>query len=205
MPAAAAAPAPEAPAPAPAKGKKKLILIIAAVVLVLAGGGVAALLVMKKNTAAASAEAEDSPADAPAKAQITHDPKTVPTFVPMDPFVVNLADRGTERYAQVGLTLEVDDPKTADRIKVFLPAIRNNILLTIGDRTAGELLGREGKAKLADKIRFETARALGYEVPDEAAAADDEDTEASKKKSKKKPAPAALPIKAVHFSNFIIQ
>ena len=197
-------------APAPAKGKKKLILIVAALVLVLVlgGGGVAALLTMKKN-AAAAADGEDGSAAAPVNSQVAHDPKAVPTFVPMDPFTVNLADREAERYAQVGLTLEIDDAKTGDRIKAFLPAIRNNILMAIGDRTAAELLSREGKTKLAEKIRLETARALGYEVPDDdeaAAAADkDADSKASKKKKTKKPAPAVLPVKAVHFSNFIIQ
>ena len=197
-------------APAPAKGKKKLILIVAALVLVLVlgGGGVAAMLMMKKN-AAADADGEDGPAAAQVKAQLAHDPKAVPTFVPMDPFTVNLADRDAERYAQVGLTLEIDDAKTGARIKAFLPAIRNNILMAIGDRTAGELLSRDGKTKLAEKIRLETARALGYEVPadiEAAATADEEaDSKASKRKKQKKPAPAVLPVKAVHFSNFIIQ
>ena len=198
-------------APAPAKGKKKLILIVAALVLVLVlgGGGVAAMLMMKKN-AAADADGEDGPAAAPVKAQLAPDPKAVPTFVPMDPFTVNLADRDAERYAQVGLTLEIDDAKTGARIKAFLPAIRNNILMAIGDRTAGELLSRDGKTKLAEKIRLETARALGYEVPNDnevaATAGEEADSKASKKKKEeKKPAPVVLPVKAVHFSNFIIQ
>ena len=212
MSAAAAAPATEAPAPP--KGKKKLILIIAALVLVLAGGGVAAVLVLKKNAAAAAeaeGEGEEGLANAPAKTAAAIDPKAVPVFVPMEPFTVNLADRAAERYAQVGLTLEIDDAKTADRIKAFLPAIRNNILMAIGDRTAGELLSREGKTKLADKIRRETSRALGYEVPEEneaaaaAASGDEDETKASKEKPKMKPAPMVLPVKAVHFSNFIIQ
>ena len=30
-----------------------------------------------------------------------------PAFVPLDPFTVNLADREAERYAQVGITLEL--------------------------------------------------------------------------------------------------
>ena len=203
-------------APPPAKGKKKLIIIIAVAALVLVGGGGAAVFMMKKK-AAAEAEAEaDGGGDshAPAKAAVKHDPKAAPVFVVLEPFTVNLADREAERYAQVGMTLEIDDPKTADLIKVYMPAIRNNILMALADRTAGELMGRDGKAKLAEKVRLETSRALGYEIEEEDPEAAEEEKPAkgegkadskAKGKKKKKAGPPALPVKAVHFSNFIIQ
>lgn len=195
-----------AEAPPPAKGgKKKLIIIIAIVALVLVGGGVAAMLLMKKKApdAEAGAEGEDA---APAKHAVAakHDPKHVPTFVPLEPFTVNLADKEAERYAQLGITLEIDDAKLGDQIKAYMPAIRNHILMAISDRTANELLVREGKTQLAEKIRRETSRVLGYDVgeDDEHAAAAEAKPAA---KGKKKKAAAPLPITAVHFSNFIIQ
>jgi flagellar FliL protein len=212
MSAAAAA----AEAPPPAKGKKKLILILAIVGVLVAGGGGAAVFMMKKKAAAeAEADGEEGGAAAHAAPKAAkHDPKAVPAFVPLDPFTVNLADREAERYAQIGVTLELEDPHVADQIKNYMPAIRNNILMAMADRTAGDLMGRDGKAKLAEKIRRETSKALGVEVDDEdeAAAEDDGhdkpaakgDAKAKSKKKKKKAAPT-LPIKAVHFSNFIIQ
>ncbi|MDP3222205.1 MAG: flagellar basal body-associated FliL family protein, partial [Rubrivivax sp.] len=152
----------------PAKGKKKLIIIIAIAALVLVSGGGAAVVLMKKKAnveADADADAvEGGQAEAPAKAVAKRDPKLVPVFVPLDPFTVNLADRNAERYAQVGITLEIDDLKTGDQIKNYMPVIRNNILLVLADRTAAELMGRDGKVKLADKVIRETSRALGYEV-----------------------------------------
>ncbi len=208
-----------ADAVAPNKGKKKkLILIIAAVAVLVLGGGGAALFVMKKNAAAAALAAEEEGEDGdtvahkkPAKGD-KHDPKSLPVFVPLEPFTVNLADRDAERYAQVGVTLEIPDAKVGEQIKTFMPAIRNNVLLAIADRTAAELLGRDGKAKLAEKIKRETARALGAEVEDEAAGdaahAEDGDKSSDKKaakKKKKKGAEAEMPVRAVHFSNFIIQ
>jgi len=190
----------------PPKGKKKLIIIIAVVALVLAGGGGAAVLMLKKKATAEADAAEGGESDAPVKAAAKHDPKAVPVFVPLDPFTVNLADRDAERYAQVGITLEIDDLKTGDQIKNYMPAIRNNILLALADRTAAELMGRDGKVKLANKVIKETSRALGYEVEaDEAPAAEGEDEAAAKKRTKKKAAAPVLPVKAVHFSNFIIQ
>ncbi len=192
MSSAAAATAVEAPPPA--KGKKKLILIIAiAAVLVLALAGGAALLLLKK----APAE-DDAEAGAAAHTEAVDD-EAVPTFVALDSFTVNLADRDAERYAQVGITLEIDEPKLADRVKTFMPAIRNNILLAIADRTAGDLLERGGKAQLAERIAREASRALGYDVPAEA------DAETAEAAPRKKRRDAELPIRAVHFSNFIIQ
>jgi flagellar FliL protein len=189
-------------APAPAKGKKKLIIIIAAVVLLLAiGGGGAAWFLMKKKTAAAdAAEAEDG-APVAHQSAAKADSHGAPLFVPLDPFTVNLADREAERYAQIGITLEIEDSKIGDQIKAYMPAIRNNILMAIADHTAGDLMGREGKAELADRVKRETSRALGFEVEEPAAAEDGRPEKKPAKKGKK----AALPVKAVHFSNFIIQ
>jgi flagellar FliL protein len=207
-----AAPAAEA-APSAKKGNKKLIIIIAAAVLVLGGGGGAAMLLMKKKVDpdAEGGEEQTTAAKGHEKAAASHDPKAVPVFVPLDPFTVNLADRNAERFAQIGVTLEIEDAHIGDQIKTFMPAIRNNILMTIADRTAGELMGREGKAKLAERIRRAASRGLGAEVdeleedaPDDAEAADEAPAKAKAKKKKKKPE-LALPIKAVHFSNIIIQ
>ena len=204
-----AAPAATADA-APAKGgKKKLIIIIAAVLVLVLGGGGAAMLLMKKKPAEGEDDADGGHAKTeaaePAKAKAKRDPKHPPTFVLLDPFTVNLADRESERYAQIGVTLEIDDAKTADELKTYMPAIRNNILMVLAHKTAAEMLTREGKEKLAKSILYAAVRPLGYEVDD-----DDEHEEpaadtAKKKKKKKKAAPPALPVSAVHFSNFIIQ
>jgi flagellar protein FliL len=201
----------DADAAPPPKGKKKLIIIIAVAVLVVLGGGGAAAMMMMKSKAAAAAEAEaEEGADeaAPAKkAAAKRDPKVPPVFVPLDPFTVNLADRNADRYAQIAVTLELNDPALEAQIKTFMPAIRSNVLLAMADRTADELLARDGKKQLARRIVHETSRALGYEVPpDEPPAEATEGDEPPKKKPKKaKPAEAELPIRAVHFSSFIIQ
>jgi flagellar protein FliL len=200
-------------APPPAKGKKKLIIIIAAVLVLVLGGGGAAVMMMKKKAAAAEAEAEgegETGKSGAKKATSKTDPKSVPAFVPLDPFTVNLADRQADRYAQIGITLEIEDAQMADQIKNYMPAIRNNILLAIADRTADDLMGREGKAKLANRVKVEVSRAMGYDVPDDESTAEEETEEAEekkpKKKAKRKPkAEVQLPITAVHFSNFIVQ
>jgi flagellar protein FliL len=196
-------------AAAPKQGKKKLIIIILAAVigLVVIGGG-AAVFLMKKSAAEHDAAADEhDPADGEAPVAASKiDPKHPPAFVPLDTFTVNLADRDAERFAQVGITLEVADAATADMIKNFMPAVRNNILLAIADRTSAELLLRDGKTQLAERVQRETSRALGYDVPepDPADAGHGADDEVPTKKKRKHKA-VVLPVTAVHFSNFIVQ
>jgi flagellar FliL protein len=209
---AAAADAIEATDAVPAsKGKKKKLIIIgAALAVLLAAGGGAVFMVKKRAAAAAAAaaaaengESDDGATKEEAAAKVVKaDLKRVPTFVPLDPFTVNLADREAERFAQVGITLEVADAKAGDLLKAYMPAIRNNILLTLGSKTAAQLMERDGKLRLAADIRREALRPLGYEIaapapvapgamPRKPPTADDDDE--------------PMPIRAVHFSNFIIQ
>ena len=170
----------EAPVAAPkGAGKKKLIIIIAAVLVLVLGGGGAALFMMKKKAdAAAAAAAAEEDGDAPAAKNATpaahaKDAKhgAPPVFVALDPFTVNLADRDSERYAQVGVTLEIDDAKTGDNLKAYMPAIRSNILLLLSHKTAAEMLSREGKLKLARQLRTEALKPLGIIAEED----DDED------------------------------
>jgi flagellar protein FliL len=189
-----------AEAPVAGKSKKKLIVIIAAAVLLLVSLGGGALFFMKKKEPVATSSAKA-------------DPKLAPVFVPLDVFVVNLADRDNERFAQVGVTLEVADAKAGELIKTVMPAIRNNVLMAIADRTAADLMGRDGKTQLAQKIKRETLLAMGIEMAEKAekadpadkASADEADEDKPAKKKKKKKPEVNYPVKAVHFSNFIIQ
>lgn len=201
MSAAAAPPAGDAPVAAK-KGSKKLIIIIVAVVVLLAVAGGGAFFLMKKNAAdEEGADGEDAAPKAHAVERKKDAHKTPPTFVPLDPFVVNLADRDQERYAQIGLTLEIDDAHFADELKAYMPAIRNGILMILAHKTSEELLAREGKEKLAAEVLREAVRPLGIEIEDEEAEA----AAATPGKKKKRKAPVENPVKKVHFSNFIIQ
>lgn len=190
------APTPPAPA-APAKSKKTMIIIII-VVAVLAIGGAAAVWFMKSR-----AHAEDGEADVSTSRKET--PKVAPTFLPLDNMVVNLSDPGGDRFAQIGITLELGDAKVADQVKIYLPTIRSGILLLVSQRTSEELLQIEGKEKLASDILREVSRPLGYTVP-------------SKKKREpvaengddgvERPQPRRAepnPVQRVLFSSFIIQ
>jgi flagellar FliL protein len=187
--------------PAAGRNKKKLlvIVIVAALLLAIAGAG-GLLWVMKKRAAAAAAD--DGAGAQTTHAEDRHAHGEPPTYVPLDPFTVNLADRDAERYAQIGMTLELDDPAFADQIQQYMPAIRNNILMVLAHKTSAELLEREGKLQLAAEVAREIVRPMGIEVASEPTGSA---TGASGAAGARKAPGVRNPVRRVHFSNFIVQ
>ena len=168
----AAAPAGGEAAP---KKSKKMLFIIVGVVLALAGGG--GYYYMSAKKAAAAAAEEEGGGHAASK---EHAKK--PIFVPLDAFTVNLADTNAEKMAQISVTLQVSDPKVAEEVKVYMPAIRHNLLKIISSKESKELLSSEGKDRLADEIAIATAIPLGWTPPED---------EGDRPPKAAKPAPAA--------------
>jgi flagellar FliL protein len=190
----------------PKKSKKGLLIGLAAVLLLGAGGG-GAWFYMNRG----EPDPEAAAAAAMAKA------KAARVFVTLEPFVVNLANRDSERYAQVGVVLEVTGKAVETKVSAAMPAVRNEILLLISSKVADQLLDREGKEKLASEIALAAARPLGWEPPEDDGddeppprkgkdgkeAKDGKDSKAAKAKPKKAPAPN--PVAQVHFASFIVQ
>ena len=190
---------PDAESP-PAKSKKLLVIVAVLVVVLVAAAGGAWVFISKQRAAAAEADGE-----APAKTAVK--PGTPPTFLPLENMVVNLADASGDKVAQVGVTLEVVDAHASDKVKAYLPAVRSGILLLVSQRTAPELLSREGKDKLAHDILVEAAKPFGgLEEEEEEKPAEKEKAGAkAKKKKPKKAAHGEVPVRAVLFSSFIVQ
>jgi flagellar FliL protein len=200
--------------------RKKLILfgvLVLALVLALAAGVV---VFLKQRAAHALAAAGEDEAVAEQSGPAHIDPKSVPIYLPLDPFIVNLADREADRYAQMGITLELESNMSAEQVKAYMPAIRNAILLILANKTSKELLNREGKEQLAQEIMREAVRPMGIELaapepitpaPAEhatsaaAAASAAESASAAKPKAQRRRADMRNPILHVHFSSFIIQ
>ena len=136
--------------PVTRRPKKKLIVIGAAVLAGVLALGAGTIVVLKQRAAHASAAADEdatSPeASTPAAAAAV---KGAPFYLPLDPFIVNLADREADRYLQIGVTFELDSSMTGDQIKAFMPAIRNAVLMLLANKTSKDLLSREGKEQLA--------------------------------------------------------
>lgn len=188
----------EADAAKPPKSKKMLILIIG-IVLVLGLGGGAFFYISKQKAAAAAEEDGADPAAAHAPVAAAHGgANTPPVYLPMDNMVVNLADPGGEKVAQIGITLEVVDAKASDSVKAYMPTIRSGVLMLISQKTSEELLSAEGKQKLIEDILRETSVPFGggEDAPEPGVS--------TKKKPKKKVA-VQYPVVGVLFSSLIVQ
>ena len=203
-----------------ARRPKTKILVIGIVVVLLGialAGGAIVFFKQRAAHAAAAAGDDDAATSEAAAATGTHiDPKNVPIYLPLDPFIVNLADRDADRYAQIGVTFELESNAASEQIKAYMPAIRNAILLVLANKTAKELMYREGKEQLAQELMREAVRPMGIEVaaPEPVTAAPGESASAaasaaavagSKPKARRGAGAQHNPIVRVHFSTFIIQ
>jgi flagellar FliL protein len=152
-------------APSKPPGKKKLIIIVAAVIALL-GGAAGAYFAMKGKPADAAKEAGKDGDKKDASGEHKRDPKVKPTFVPFESFTVNLNDKENERYAQIVFSVETIDPAAGELVKAQMPAIRGRVLMTLSSKTAAELLGREGKEKLAKEILEDARKTMGLSESD---------------------------------------
>lgn len=86
-------------------------------------------------------------------------PREVPLsargLVPLDTFMVNLADGGGTRFLKCSLQLVLDSPRSADTVTatpVVVSRVRSEILELLTEQTATELVTTEGKAALKTAI-----------------------------------------------------
>jgi flagellar FliL protein len=135
-----AKPAADAETAAP-ETKKRVIkwkLPLIALCVILAGGG-GAYWFMNRHHGEESKEAKVEPAKPP-------------QFLPLDAFTVNLQLEDNPQFLQVGLTLKVTDAAAVDKIKQYMPEVRDRILLLLASQKASVLLTTEGKRNLTTDI-----------------------------------------------------
>lgn len=172
------------------KGKKMIIilLIIFIIILLLATLVVAVIFIRQANTSH-----NGDTATAPAEQVISTgvDLNKPPTFVTLDPFVVNLVREQRNQYLQTTIALRTADAKTAEALKNFMPAIRNSVNLVLSGKTASEISTTEGKNALSEEIMRKINEVLGYTAPVNIAQAAIQTS--------------TPPIQAVLFTTFIIQ
>ncbi len=174
-----------------------LIAGVAILIMALAGGG-AWFYVAKQRAALDDGEEE---------IVTKHTSSGPPIYLPLDNMVVNLADAGGEKVAQIGITLELTDAHATEKVKQYLPTIRSGVLLLVSQRTSEELLQREGKEKLAIDILQEAARPFGgAEEPQPEETGKKVSAGAAKARAAKKAKKQdERPVQRVLFSSFIVQ
>jgi len=137
--------------PPPRKSRKRLFLALGALLLLGGAGGGGAWWWFSHSQAEAPKAAKPAP---PAP----------PVFIELETFTVNLTG---DRILQTTLTLQVAKPEDAEQLKVYLPQVKNRLLLLLSAKTAEELQTTEGKESLRAEIvaRLRAPYEKGLESP----------------------------------------
>ena len=137
---------PRPPPPAKSKLSIKKILIMGFLGLLLVGGGLVAYLLMT-----------DDPGQVAQASQAVHERVTMP----LEPFLVNLADKDSRRYLKLKVELEVDHEKSAKELEKFTPNIRDALILLLSSKTYLDISSSEGKQQLKEEIKKKVAAVPG--------------------------------------------
>lgn len=130
-----------------AKKKKPPIVIIAAVlaVVIIVGGFVVGKQVSAKSRRGAAKKVELGP------------------VMPLDEFLVNLADPSGDHFLKVTVNLELDKAKgkTAEALKDQVAPIRDAVLTSLCSKTREDVTPQTGRDKLKADIKKNVNAALG--------------------------------------------
>lgn len=82
----------------------------------------------------------------------------------LEPFTVNLV--GLRQMIQLSVTLKPAKPDASEKIKLYMPAIRHEIILLLSGKTVEQMQSAEGKQKLILETRYAANKALGLTSKD---------------------------------------
>ncbi|HET9391464.1 MAG TPA: flagellar basal body-associated FliL family protein [Steroidobacteraceae bacterium] len=134
---------------APARKNSKWLIIGIVTAVVLIGGGTGAWFLWPH-------------ADAHAKKEVkAKEPPAPPLYVALDPpFVVNFEGDPLVRFLQVAVQVMTRDPPTVELLKANDPAVRNDLLLLLGNQKSSVLGTRDGK----ENLRAEALAAIRHVI-----------------------------------------
>ena len=73
-------------------------------------------------------------------------------MIPLDPFVINLADTNEVKYLKITINLEADSEAVKEEATNRMPQIRDTILMLMTSKTSEDVKDVGGKLKLQDEI-----------------------------------------------------
>jgi flagellar FliL protein len=145
---------PKQPEKKSANGILNILLIILLALASSAGGGVLSWYLLSKTVAhseGAGKTGEGKQAEGEHMAEILEKG----AVVPLEPFVVNLADAEVPRYLRIKISLMVDDKTQVGEVNENMALqlkVRDVILQTLTAKTSQQLIHEEGKNHLRREI-----------------------------------------------------
>ncbi len=138
-------------------GRRVPLLFLAGALLAVAAAGGTTALLLRGGAGGAEAPGDSAVASASASASAS------PSLVAFDPFVVNLADPGVERYLRASVRAVVSDPRLARELQhdeLTRARVRDRILSVLSARSYEEVTRPGARDALRDELRREINRTL---------------------------------------------
>ena len=125
--------------------KGLIILVVCFVIIALAVGAGLYVFWGKVSDPATGKGTEEVAGKEEAKVKIK-------TLLPMETFVVNLADPGGKRYLRVTISIEIDDQDFMEETKKSVPQMRDKVLMILPTKTFKVIRTSSGKDALRKEI-----------------------------------------------------
>src|SRR5262245_29062190 len=131
-----------------------MLLVVVLAIVSSAGGGVVSFMLMKRTLGTEAKAAEPTEKQSSEKKLTEMLEKSA--VLPLEPFVVNLADPDAARYLRIKISLMVGDKTKAQGLtenQALQLKVRDVILQSLTMKTSRELINEEGKNKLRKEIQ----------------------------------------------------
>ena len=138
--------------PVKKKSKKKFIFILLILLILLGGGGYAAYHFGIVDMLLGSIGSSNATEEAKSEEEGGGAPAAPSTTVPVQPFVVNLANPIGSKHVRLSMDLEMIDSKAADQLNQEMVKVRDSIILLLSSKTYADLAPLEGKLQLKNEI-----------------------------------------------------
>jgi flagellar FliL protein len=128
---------------------KVLLLLIGVLMIFMLGMG-GGLFMMWNKLSAMNAQSSADAGEQPGRAATLEHPLG-PIFA-LETFIVNLADKGGNRYLRITMDLELGNPELESEIQKRLPQVRDSILMILPSKRFADISPMAGKIALRDEI-----------------------------------------------------
>jgi flagellar FliL protein len=151
---------PEKPRPKGGSSIVKMLMIVVLALVSSAGGGVVSFFLISRTLASQTANAGEPKKEEKDEAEKFAEMLEKGAVLPLEPFVVNLADPDAARYLRIKISLMVDDKRKLPDLEgnqALQLKLRDVILQSLTAKTSQQLINEDGKNKLRTEIQEKIA------------------------------------------------
>jgi flagellar FliL protein len=88
----------------------------------------------------------------PEAAPVRMEPAAMPVFLDLEPFTLTLQDQISSRVLYVGLTIQLKDEASRDRLNRYMPIVRSRIITELSDIRPSMLNERDTKSAIRSTV-----------------------------------------------------